>query len=267
MPFTPALGELDHLAGLDLVEAEDAGDAVADRQHLADVGDVGFLAEVGDLGLEDGRDLGGADVHGSLRSLQGELQGIELRLQRGVVEARADPHLQPAQDGGVDAGLDFGVLAAAPGAARRPAPFDWAAVSGTAVVTWAATAPRSSAARRLEGGDHARAGRWRGGSPQRRPRNFGWWRRSRPPRRRRPGPCPCRRRRTPARRSGCAGRRSRRAWPSGLQVGLHDGGVALRPWPARTGPVRNEGLRQPGWNRPPRNMTVRRLAAPDASHA
>ena len=44
-------GELDHLAGLDLVEAEDAGDAVADAQHLADVGDVGFVAEVGDLGL------------------------------------------------------------------------------------------------------------------------------------------------------------------------------------------------------------------------
>ena len=55
--------ELDHLAGLHLVEAEHAGDAVADRQHLADVGDVGLLAEVGDLGLQDGRNFGGADVH------------------------------------------------------------------------------------------------------------------------------------------------------------------------------------------------------------
>jgi hypothetical protein len=31
-----AAGELDHLAGLDIVEAVDAGDAVTDRQHLAD---------------------------------------------------------------------------------------------------------------------------------------------------------------------------------------------------------------------------------------
>ena len=31
-----AVGELDHLAGLDVVEAVDAGDAVADRQHGAD---------------------------------------------------------------------------------------------------------------------------------------------------------------------------------------------------------------------------------------
>ncbi len=62
MPFTPP-GELDHLAGLDVVEAVDAGDAVTDGQHLADFGDVGFLAEIGDLVLEDGRNFGGADVH------------------------------------------------------------------------------------------------------------------------------------------------------------------------------------------------------------
>ena len=41
-----AVGELDHLAGLDLVEAVDAGDAVADRQHLADLGDIGLAAEI-----------------------------------------------------------------------------------------------------------------------------------------------------------------------------------------------------------------------------
>ena len=44
-----AAGELDHLAGLDVVEAVDAGDAVADRQHLADLGDLGLLAEILDL--------------------------------------------------------------------------------------------------------------------------------------------------------------------------------------------------------------------------
>ena len=56
MPRMPP-GKLHHLAGLHLVEAVDAGDAVADRQHLADLGNLGFLAEVLDLLLEDGGDL------------------------------------------------------------------------------------------------------------------------------------------------------------------------------------------------------------------
>src|SRR5262249_40262909 len=38
--------ELDHLAGLNIVETVGAGNAVADGQHLADLGDLGFLAEV-----------------------------------------------------------------------------------------------------------------------------------------------------------------------------------------------------------------------------
>ena len=55
--------ELDHLAGLDIVEAIDAGDAVADRQHLADFGDLRFLAEILDLIFEDCGNFRGADVH------------------------------------------------------------------------------------------------------------------------------------------------------------------------------------------------------------
>ncbi len=58
-----AVLELDHLAGLHVVEAVDAGDAVADGEHLADLGDLGLLAEILDLLLEDCRNLGGADVH------------------------------------------------------------------------------------------------------------------------------------------------------------------------------------------------------------
>ena len=58
-----AVLELDHLAGLDVVEAVDAGDAVADRQHLADFGDFGLLAEILDLLLQDRGDFCGADVH------------------------------------------------------------------------------------------------------------------------------------------------------------------------------------------------------------
>ena len=62
MPLTPASGTRPSRRP-GPVEAVDAGDAVADREHLADLGDVGLGAEVGDLLLEDGRDLGGADIH------------------------------------------------------------------------------------------------------------------------------------------------------------------------------------------------------------
>ena len=56
-------GELDHLAGHAVLQAEHAGDAVADAQHLAGLGDVGLGVERGDLLLQDLRDLGGADLH------------------------------------------------------------------------------------------------------------------------------------------------------------------------------------------------------------
>ena len=48
-----AVGEFDHLAGLDLVEAVDAGDAVTDREHRTDFRDFRLGAEVGDLVLDD----------------------------------------------------------------------------------------------------------------------------------------------------------------------------------------------------------------------
>src|SRR6516164_3638673 len=51
---THAVRERDHLTGLDRVEAVDPGDAVADRQHLADLRDIRLAAEVGDFLLEDG---------------------------------------------------------------------------------------------------------------------------------------------------------------------------------------------------------------------
>src|SRR5690606_2496482 len=44
-----AVGELDHLAGLNLVEAVDARDAVTYGKHAADFRDLGLGAEVGDL--------------------------------------------------------------------------------------------------------------------------------------------------------------------------------------------------------------------------
>src|SRR5215471_16453571 len=56
-------------------------------------------------------EISAARISMGLRSLQGEFQGVELRLQGSVEQTGADLHLDAAQDGGIDAGLDFGVLA------------------------------------------------------------------------------------------------------------------------------------------------------------
>src|SRR5690606_9045173 len=58
-----AAGELDHLAGLDIVEAVDAGDAVTDGQNLTDFGNLGFLAEILDLVFQNCGNFRGADIH------------------------------------------------------------------------------------------------------------------------------------------------------------------------------------------------------------
>src|SRR5262249_26133533 len=58
-----AVLELDHLAGLRVVEPVDAGNAVADRQHLAYLGDLGLLTEIFDLLFEDRGNFSGADIH------------------------------------------------------------------------------------------------------------------------------------------------------------------------------------------------------------
>src|SRR6185436_13004378 len=58
-----AVLKLDHLARLHVVETVDAGDAVADRQHLADFGDFRLLTEILDLVLQDRCDFCGADIH------------------------------------------------------------------------------------------------------------------------------------------------------------------------------------------------------------
>src|SRR5258708_13279244 len=58
-----AVLELDHLAGLDIVQTVNAGNTVADGQHLSDFGDFGLLTEILDLVLEDRRNFPGSDVH------------------------------------------------------------------------------------------------------------------------------------------------------------------------------------------------------------
>src|SRR5690606_14356531 len=58
-----AARELDHLAGLDVVEAVDAGDAVTDGQDLPDLGDLGLLAEILDLIFQNCGNFRSADIH------------------------------------------------------------------------------------------------------------------------------------------------------------------------------------------------------------
>ena len=55
-----AVLELEHLQRDGVLEAVDAGDAVADLEHGADLGEVGLDVELLDPLLEDGGDLFGA---------------------------------------------------------------------------------------------------------------------------------------------------------------------------------------------------------------
>jgi hypothetical protein len=48
-----AIGEFDHLAGLDVVEPVNTGDTVTNGKDLADLRNFGFASEVGDLLLEN----------------------------------------------------------------------------------------------------------------------------------------------------------------------------------------------------------------------
>ena len=105
-----AARELDHLAGLDVVEAVDAGDAVADRQHLADFGDLGLLAEILDLLLEDRGNFCGADIH-QPTSFIACLSACEFGAQRTVDHAAADLDDQAADDRRIDLDVDLDVLA------------------------------------------------------------------------------------------------------------------------------------------------------------
>ena len=96
-----AVLEFDRLAGLHIVEAIDAGDAVADGQNLADLGDLGLIAEVGDLVLEDRGNFCGADIHQPTSFMRVR---IELSLVRTEASTMREPSLTmrpPMIDGSV----------------------------------------------------------------------------------------------------------------------------------------------------------------------
>ena len=96
-----AVLELDHFAGLDVVEAVDAGDAVADGQHLADFGDLGLLAEILDLVLEDRGNFRGADVHQPASFIACLIELSLVRSER-IDHAAAELDDEAADDRGID---------------------------------------------------------------------------------------------------------------------------------------------------------------------
>ena len=112
-----AVLELDHLAGLNLVEAVGAGDAVADGEDLADLGHFRFGAEIGDLGLENGGNFSGADVHQPTSFMR---MRIALSLVLSEPSTMREPSLtiEAADDRRVDLGGQAHVLAAGSGAQR-----------------------------------------------------------------------------------------------------------------------------------------------------
>ena len=74
--------QLEHLERLGVLEAVDARDAVADRQHGADLGQLGGLVvEPLDAALEDGGDLVGLDLHGQAVPLATCLRRFSRRLR------------------------------------------------------------------------------------------------------------------------------------------------------------------------------------------
>ena len=106
-----AVVELDHLAGLDVVEAVDARDAVADRQHGADFRDLGFGVEVRDLVADDAGDFSGADIHGSVLAFHRLSESVEFGADRSVDPLASQLDDDSAEDGGIDGRLDVDVAA------------------------------------------------------------------------------------------------------------------------------------------------------------
>src|SRR5690606_36152027 len=139
-----AAGEFHHLAGLDIVETVDAGDTVTDRQHLADFGNFGLLAEILDLILENCGDFRGADVH-QPTSFSASLS--ELSFVLSDVSIWREPiftPMPPSSEGSTVTAIETFLPATLLSVAFSS--FCWAAVSAWAAITCASASPRASAA-------------------------------------------------------------------------------------------------------------------------
>ena len=89
-----AVGELDHLLGHDAGEAVDAGDAVADFQHAADVADVDLRREVLDFLLDDGGDFVAIEFHDCLHCRSGFSLTRAIACSSYVDDVRLKPDLR-----------------------------------------------------------------------------------------------------------------------------------------------------------------------------
>ena len=111
--------ELDHLAGLDIIEAVDAGDAVADGEDGADFRDFRIGLEVGDLVANDPGNFSGADIHCLCLAFHRVSEWVEFGADRAVDHLAAQLDDQPAEDVGIDAGFERDVAAGAGAQLRR----------------------------------------------------------------------------------------------------------------------------------------------------
>src|SRR3984957_7374656 len=136
-----AILEFDHLAGLDIVEAIGARDAVADRQHLADFGHLGFIAEIGDFVLENGGNLSGADIHQPTSFIRVR---IELSLVLSEPSTMREPSLTispPMIEGSVFTDISTSLPPVTPFSASFSAA-TWESDRAAALVTSARATPR-----------------------------------------------------------------------------------------------------------------------------
>src|SRR5208282_3432986 len=136
-----AILELDHLAGLDLVEAVGAHDAVADAQHLTDFGHFRFGAEVGDLALENRRNFCGADIH-QPTSFMAKRIALSSVLSEPSTMREPSLTIRPPMIDGLS--LTLRSTSRPPEAARSDSLSSaiWASVSAVALVTSARVTPR-----------------------------------------------------------------------------------------------------------------------------
>src|SRR5690606_12284112 len=124
-------------------EAVDAGNAVADGQHLSDFGDFGFLAEILDLVLEDRGDLSGADVHQRTSFMAVWMAESLVFREASTMRLPSCTMMPPMIDGSTLRSILTSLEVTAFSAAFTS--FICAADRGSATVTLAVSSPRDSA--------------------------------------------------------------------------------------------------------------------------
>src|SRR3981081_3974217 len=134
-----AVLELDHLAGLHVVEAVDAGDAVADRQHLADFRNLGLLAEILDLLLEDRGDFCGADIHQPTSFIACLIELSLVRSEESTIRLPSLTTSPPMMAGSTFTSRPTSLPVTASSVSLMAA--RCGSLSGSATVTWAVTSP------------------------------------------------------------------------------------------------------------------------------